>query len=93
MPRYDYQCGKCENIFEITRSISDSSDVLCSKCKSKDTKKLISIPAITFKGGGFYKTDSSNGVIKTGPVTAKTPASEKKTENITVNPKKEENKN
>lgn len=58
MPRYDYQCRKCENVFEITRSINDSSDVICPHCESKDTKKLISAPAISFRGAGFYKTDS-----------------------------------
>lgn len=65
MPTYDYQCEKCENVFEIKRSINDVSSVICPDCNNEKTRKLISIPAITFKGSGFYKNDAKSNTSKT----------------------------
>lgn len=59
MPLYEYQCTKCGERIEIIQKLSDPPYSHCPKCGS-DMRKLISSPAIQFKGSGFYKTDYAN---------------------------------
>ena len=56
MPLYEYQCSACKERMEILQRISDPPYTHCPKCGG-EMKKLISSPAIQFKGSGFYKTD------------------------------------
>jgi len=56
MPLYEYQCTQCKERSEILQKISDPPYTHCPKCGG-DLKKLMSSPAIQFKGSGFYKTD------------------------------------
>jgi len=56
MPLYEYQCQSCNERTEILQKISDPPFSHCPKCGG-EMKKLISSPAIQFKGSGFYKTD------------------------------------
>jgi putative FmdB family regulatory protein len=56
MPLYEYQCAQCGERVEILQKISDPPYSHCPKCGA-EMKKLISSPAIQFKGSGFYKTD------------------------------------
>lgn len=56
MPLYEYQCTQCGERMEILQKISDPPYSHCPKCGG-DMKKLLSSPAIQFKGSGFYKTD------------------------------------
>lgn len=60
MPIYEYQCIACNERHEIIQKISDGPLTHCPKCGG-DMKKLISSPAIQFKGSGFYKTDYASG--------------------------------
>ena len=55
MPLYEYQCPKCGR-FEVIRKFSDSPLTSCPTC-GKDIQKLLSAPAIQFKGTGWYITD------------------------------------
>jgi putative FmdB family regulatory protein len=56
MPLYEYQCTACNERTEILQRFSDPQHSHCPKCGG-EMKKLISSPAIQFKGSGFYKTD------------------------------------
>ena len=56
MPLYEYQCAACNERTEILQKISDPPSTHCPKCGG-EMKKLLSAPAIQFKGSGFYKTD------------------------------------
>lgn len=56
MPIYEYQCKECSDRHEIIQKISDAPLTHCPKCGG-EMKKLMSSPAIQFKGSGFYKTD------------------------------------
>jgi putative FmdB family regulatory protein len=56
MPLYEYECTNCKERIEIIQRASDAPASPCPKCGA-DMKKLISSPAIQFKGSGFYKTD------------------------------------
>jgi len=56
MPIYEYRCDKCHERFEILQKINDKSLETCPKCGGPLTR-LISSPAIQFKGSGWYITD------------------------------------
>ena len=56
MPLYEYLCTLCNERSEILQKISDPPYTHCPKCGG-EMKKLLSAPAIQFKGSGFYKTD------------------------------------
>jgi putative FmdB family regulatory protein len=56
MPLYEYQCQSCEKRFEKIQKYSDPLEEVCPSCGGK-VEKLVSSPAIQFKGSGFYITD------------------------------------
>jgi putative FmdB family regulatory protein len=56
MPLYEYQCDACGHRFEKIQKFSDPLVDTCPKCGGK-VQKLMSSPAIQFKGSGFYITD------------------------------------
>ena len=57
MPIYDYRCDHCGHVFSAVQSFNDEALVKCPNC-GKKPRRLISMPAIVFKGSGWYKTDS-----------------------------------
>lgn len=57
MPTYDYRCDHCGHAFSAVQSFSDEALEVCPSC-GKKPRRLISMPAIVFKGSGWYKTDS-----------------------------------
>lgn len=57
MPIYDYHCDHCGHSFSAVRSYTDEAVAACPSC-GKKPRKLLTNPAIVFKGGGWYKTDS-----------------------------------
>lgn len=60
MPLYEYQCKSCEERVEAIQRFSDPPYTICPTCGG-ELKKLISSPAIQFKGSGFYLTDYGRG--------------------------------
>ena len=58
MPIYEYQCDDCADKFEIKQSMKDDPLTTCPRC-GKRVQRLISSPAIMFKGSGWYVTDYS----------------------------------
>jgi putative FmdB family regulatory protein len=56
MPLYEYQCKKCKHTFEKIQSFSDKPIKKCPKCGGP-VEKLLSAPAVQFKGTGWYVTD------------------------------------
>jgi putative FmdB family regulatory protein len=58
MPLYEYECDACHHRFErIQKSFSEPPIEVCPKCGKGPVKKLVSSPAIQFKGSGWYITD------------------------------------
>lgn len=57
MPIYDHLCDHCGHAFSVVRSFSDPPVEHCPVC-GKRPRRLIALPAIVFKGSGWYKTDS-----------------------------------
>ena len=94
MPLYEYQCDTCGQRFEAIRKFSDPPLEVCAKCGKGPITKLVSSPAFTFKGTGFYITDyakknspspseSSSGDSKAKSDTKAESKSETKTETKT----------
>jgi len=57
VPLYEYECEACGKRFEKIQKYSDPLVDVCPNCGKGPVKKLLSSPAIQFKGSGFYITD------------------------------------
>jgi putative FmdB family regulatory protein len=57
MPLYEYRCEACEHQFEIIQKFADDPIEVCPSCGQGPVVKLLSSPAIQFKGSGWYITD------------------------------------
>lgn len=60
VPIYDYRCDACGHAFSAVQSYTDATLEECPQCGARP-RKLLSSPAIVFKGSGWYKTDSRRG--------------------------------
>ncbi|MDA8197211.1 MAG: FmdB family transcriptional regulator [Actinomycetota bacterium] len=69
MPRYEYICKSCSYNFEVQQSFSDDPLTVCEKCGG-ELRKVFGNIGITFKGSGFYKTDSRSSSASTVPPTS-----------------------
>lgn len=56
MPLYEYRCRKCNAHVEKIQKFSDPPLTKCEKCGG-ELERLLSTPAIQFKGSGWYVTD------------------------------------
>ena len=56
MPLYEYECESCQHRFERIQKFSDPLADVCPECDGP-VRKLVSSPAIRFKGTGWYVTD------------------------------------
>jgi len=59
VPIYEYVCQSCQHQFEVKQKFSDDPILSCAKC-GQAVRKIISAPAIMFKGSGWYVTDYSD---------------------------------
>jgi putative FmdB family regulatory protein len=78
MPLYEYQCDACSTRFERIQKFSDPPVETCPSCGGT-VRKLLSSPAIQFKGSGWYITDyarkgGAKGSEGKGPAEGKAPA-------------------
>jgi putative FmdB family regulatory protein len=78
MPLYEYQCDACAHRFEVIQQFKDAPIDVCPKCGGT-VKKLLSSPAIQFRGSGFYITDYA----RKGSESATTKSGEAKTDSTT----------
>jgi putative FmdB family regulatory protein len=77
MPLYDYRCHKCGETFEVRQKFSDELLRVHENCGG-ELERLISAPALQFKGTGWYVTDyAKNGK---SPSTSGSSSSEPKAE-------------
>jgi putative FmdB family regulatory protein len=82
MPLYEYQCENCTHRFEVIQKFSDAPIEVCPKCGGGPVMKLLSSPAIQFKGSGWYITDYArkSESATTTPSSSPSSSSETKTE-------------
>jgi putative FmdB family regulatory protein len=57
MPTYSYLCKACNHSFEILQSFSEEALTKCPKCEGELRKQFGNL-GVSFKGSGFYRTDS-----------------------------------
>lgn len=75
MPLYEYYCKKCDRVIEKIQKFSDPILTKCEVCGG-ELERLLSSPAIQFKGTGWYVTDySRKSSPSDGDKPASTPAS------------------
>ena len=58
MPLYDYGCESCGHALEVMHGVNGSGPDICERCGGR-MRKLLSTPAIVFKGSGWAKKDRS----------------------------------
>ena len=79
MPIYEYQCEDCAGRFEVKQTMKDDPLTTCPRC-GKHVQRLISSPAIMFKGSGWYVTDYSDKMKPSSDSEAPAPAAGEKKE-------------
>lgn len=63
MPLYDYRCHQCGQTFEVRQKFADELLTVHEGCGG-ELERLISAPALQFKGTGWYVTDyGKNGKV------------------------------
>jgi putative FmdB family regulatory protein len=67
MPIYEYECDKCNAVFEAMQSISAKPLKTCNKssCKGK-VHRLVSASGFIFKGSGWFTSEYPSDARKKG---------------------------
>ena len=60
MPLYEYECFLCRKRFERLQSFAADPVKVCPECGGA-VRRLLGVPALQFKGSGFYITDYGKG--------------------------------
>jgi putative FmdB family regulatory protein len=64
MPTYEYACRSCGSQLEVVPSFTDDALTTCGECGGP-LRKVFGAVGISFKGSGFYKTDSRKSTKST----------------------------
>ena len=87
MPTYDYRCNHCGHAFELRQGFEADPVEVCPVCR-KQARRLLHVPAIIYKGSGFYTTDYKNNHVSS-PASAKNGASSSEPSKSEAPPKAE----
>jgi putative FmdB family regulatory protein len=63
MPLYEYECTTCHKHTEKIQKFSDTEITICPHCGGK-LERVLSAPAVSFKGGGWYADGYGNAKPK-----------------------------
>jgi putative FmdB family regulatory protein len=98
MPTYEYRCKECGEHLEVVQSFKDDALTTCPNCGG-NLRKVFGNIGITFKGTGFYKTDSrpaakseSSSSSSESSSSSSSSSSEKKSDTKTSDTKKSDTK-
>ena len=72
MPLYEYECTTCHKHTEKIQKFSDPEITVCPHCSGK-LERVLSAPAISFKGGGWYADGYGNAKPKASGEKTDTP--------------------
>ncbi len=75
MPTYEYECTKCDHVFERFQSMTDEPVKRCPECRCKVRRLFGTGAGIIFKGSGFYETDYRSKSYRDGESKDKSEAS------------------
>ena len=67
MPTYSYRCKNCDHAFDIHQAFSDDALKTCPSCGEERLRKVFGSVGVTFKGSGFYATDSRSSSSASAP--------------------------
>jgi putative FmdB family regulatory protein len=70
MPLYEYRCEQCNELFEVMQKFTDEPLSTHEKCGGR-VHRLLSAPALQFKGSGWYITDYARNTEKAANGAAK----------------------
>ena len=99
MPTYEYRCRTCDVRFDVQQSFAEDSLTSCPAAGSElgpvaciapgegVVRKVFSAPSITFKGDGFYKTDSRSSTTRATNGSKETTPAEQATKSDDTAPK------
>lgn len=71
MPTYEYACKSCGHRLEVVQKFTDDPLTECPECAGP-LRKVFGNVGITFKGSGFYKTDSRSSSKSSSSSTSST---------------------
>ena len=63
MPLYEYECTACHKHTEKIQKFSDPEITVCPHCGGQ-LERVLSAPAVSFKGGGWYADGYGNAKPK-----------------------------
>ena len=64
MPVYQYACPDCGHRFELKQTYNDDPVRKCPHCKKVHVYRVVGQVAVSFKGSGWYITDSKSSSDK-----------------------------
>jgi putative FmdB family regulatory protein len=83
MPTYEYACRDCGHTFDIVQKMTDEPLTVCPECGGP-LRKVFAVPAIAFKGSGFYATDHGKKAKRPSETSEKTDTKDTKKESPTT---------
>lgn len=60
MPLYDFQCCKCDHVFEEQCKVDDRKKTKCPKCHSKKVEQIFTKPFPKHLSWGLWKVGENN---------------------------------
>jgi putative FmdB family regulatory protein len=87
LPLYEYRCRKCGAQIEKIQKFSDPPLETCQACGGP-LERLLSSPAIQFKGSGWYVTDYARKSAPAGSASGESAATGKTNGSSAGEPKK-----
>lgn len=91
MPTYEYACKSCGQHLEVVQSFKDEPLRICPNCDG-ELRKVFSPIGITFKGSGFYKTDSRGSAAKSETAKSESSSSSSSSDSSSKSESKSESK-
>ena len=88
MPLYEYECTACHKHTEKIQKFSDPEITVCPHCGGP-LERVISAPAISFKGGGWYADGYGNAKPRSsseGTTSSETKSTESKPGDASAKP-------
>jgi len=68
MPAYTYECETCEDVFDVRRSMTDDSPVVCTTCAGSRVRQVYYAPAMVGRSssGSASQAQAANDAYMNG---------------------------
>lgn len=61
MPRYDFLCTTCSQVFELDLPVARRSEATCPQCGSRELRQVFLSAPMTIAGGGVSSSTGFRG--------------------------------